>query len=758
LALVALTGALAPAPSSAASGSTRLTRRISPPSPPVQISTTEASEPPGEPPPFAPAGCAGPPTPEQLAVEQHLFATINEERRKLGLAAFGWSDDVAALARDHTCRMISAGFFDHTDPEYGGVKQRLDLAGIAWSSFAENIFRVTDSPDCVASAVRDWLASAYHRSNILNPQFTTVGIGYETAPDDQCYLTAIFLVQALVLAVPAKADPSECTLEADPTTAFVGEDVVLKWKIAGGVKSAKLVGKGGAALKDPVKAEDTFTVKPAESTTYAIVGVDTEGREFRCDVDVKVTKCEIEADTTRVAKAGDPVTLRWKVAAPAGATVTVRDDAGPVQGLVGVAPEGEAVVKPTKRTTYRVSWQGTTSFVACIVTVDVGAKPTCSLVEDPTNPTGTATDRQTTLAWTATNVETVELQYFDDKSKIWRPVKTTRVPPDKSASTSGAFVIPIPSVATFYRILVKSPAGEVEDGCTETVEAGCSIRATPPKTAKPGDTTRLKWAATGSKTRTIQPNIGVNPVPITGTRNVTPNQSTVYTLTRTPAVPVASCSTCVTVPGSGVRGKASKTLPIPPKTQALQNWCWLTVGQMIFEYYGVPGVPGAKGDRGYQCGIIATVFPRWCRANCFACNIGANNSANVIRMLNQYPPGVKAPPGVQATNPKSPLTAAQVKAEIDADRPIIAGISPGSGNPKRPVPEHVALVVGYVDAPDGKTYLIVNDPYPFDTARAPNPYVRAGGRNNGDGSYCIALDAFRDRLAWSESFTNIVRR
>jgi hypothetical protein len=172
---------------------------------------------------------------------------------------------------------------------------------------------------------------------------------------------------------------------------------------------------------------------------------------------------------------------------------------------------------------------------------------------------------------------------------------------------------------------------------------------------------------------------------------------------------------------------------------------------MIFGHYGVP-----KGDANlsYQCGMIKFVYPGWfCNANCYQCNIGGGTPQIIRGLLAKYPQAVGVKP-VQSRHKRGVLTAQEIKTEIDANRPIIAGISPSSRNPNLPASEHVALIIGYVNS-GGKTYLIVNDPYPFDPLRYPNPYNRAGGWNNGDGSYCIELTAFQTNLAWGETFYDI---
>jgi hypothetical protein len=179
---------------------------------------------------------------------------------------------------------------------------------------------------------------------------------------------------------------------------------------------------------------------------------------------------------------------------------------------------------------------------------------------------------------------------------------------------------------------------------------------------------------------------------------------------------------------------------------------------MVFEHYDIPNVnPG--GD--YQCGIVgllaAGTMRHDCAFRCQNCSVPAGSAAGVRNMIEEYPRRVAAVGAqdvarLRASYQSGPLSFSAVQREIDAEHPIIAGISP-SGRPSRwASSQHVALIVGYDETEDDER-LLVNDPYPFEEA---NPYVAAGADSNGDGSYWISYRTFRTRLDWAESF--VVKR
>ncbi len=110
------------------------------------------------------------------AYEQGVFSIVNTERALQGAAPLEWDNAVAAVARAHSeCQRDHDGFY-HVCPYGHGVNpgDRLTAAGIAYLSLGENIARGQDLPAAVMNA---WMDSAGHRANILNPEFTHIGVG-----------------------------------------------------------------------------------------------------------------------------------------------------------------------------------------------------------------------------------------------------------------------------------------------------------------------------------------------------------------------------------------------------------------------------------------------------------------------------------------------------------------------------------------------------------------------------------------------------
>ena len=198
----------------------------------------------------------------------------------------------------------------------------------------------------------------------------------------------------------------------------------------------------------------------------------------------------------------------------------------------------------------------------------------------------------------------------------------------------------------------------------------------------------------------------------------------------------------------------AKTLQIDPVGQSTKAWCWVSTAEMVFRHNGIP-----SDHPHFQCGLIQFAFKGTvCGADCRACvNQPALAMDDLVRLIESYPPSVGGR-SLRAEVGKA-LSRTEIIREIDAGRPIIAGVSPGGRTAG--VPAHVVLIVGYEGAEDDFV-VIVNDPYPYALERVrfgrPDPYPAAGGRMLKAGQYRIKLRDFTRGLRWTESIHGIGER
>ena len=111
---------------------------------------------------------------------------VNAERAKYGLSALTVDAKVqqAALVRAKE----SVQSFSHTRPNGSSFSTALTEAGVSYRRAGENIAYGQRTPQQVMNA---WMNSSGHRANILNEDFTTIGVGY-TVINGTAYWAQLF--------------------------------------------------------------------------------------------------------------------------------------------------------------------------------------------------------------------------------------------------------------------------------------------------------------------------------------------------------------------------------------------------------------------------------------------------------------------------------------------------------------------------------------------------------------------------------------
>jgi uncharacterized protein YkwD len=145
--------------------------------PPSGSAATATSAPPTRAPPAPrPKSPPLPPQPIGVAgVEAQVLALVNVERgKKPGCRPVTNDPRLAAVARAHSADMAERNYFDHTTPDGVDFATRITKAGYTWSTAGENIAAGQPDP---ASVMTSWMNSPGHRANILNCDFTNLGVG-----------------------------------------------------------------------------------------------------------------------------------------------------------------------------------------------------------------------------------------------------------------------------------------------------------------------------------------------------------------------------------------------------------------------------------------------------------------------------------------------------------------------------------------------------------------------------------------------------
>ncbi len=119
-------------------------------------------------------------------LERAIFQFTNEVRKKNGFATLTWDNSLRDVARGHSADMLVRNYFSHETPEGGTFAQRIKAGYRSpFAAAGENIWMsknrpATDFRQLARIIVDNWMSSPGHRSNLLNPQFTDIGVGVAT--------------------------------------------------------------------------------------------------------------------------------------------------------------------------------------------------------------------------------------------------------------------------------------------------------------------------------------------------------------------------------------------------------------------------------------------------------------------------------------------------------------------------------------------------------------------------------------------------
>lgn len=99
----------------------------------------------------------------------------NIERAKYNLPPLKLSDALCKSAQEHADDMYNNNYFSHTSQDGRTMSDRIGKYYSAYMYKGENIAMGYGSPEAV---VEGWMNSDGHRANILNTNYTEIGIGH----------------------------------------------------------------------------------------------------------------------------------------------------------------------------------------------------------------------------------------------------------------------------------------------------------------------------------------------------------------------------------------------------------------------------------------------------------------------------------------------------------------------------------------------------------------------------------------------------
>lgn len=123
------------------------------------------------------------------ADEAKAFQLLNADRAANGLPALKLNTSLVRLAENYGQDMINRNYFSHYNPEGQSPFDRMQQAGISYSAAGENLAINSN----VTAAETAFMNSSGHRANILNSNYTDVGIGVRTNAAGSVYVVQEFI-------------------------------------------------------------------------------------------------------------------------------------------------------------------------------------------------------------------------------------------------------------------------------------------------------------------------------------------------------------------------------------------------------------------------------------------------------------------------------------------------------------------------------------------------------------------------------------
>ena len=110
----------------------------------------------------------------QSSAEQKILELMNEKRVAAGLKPLTMDNTLLDVARYKSNHMIQYNYFSHTNPDGTNWTNWLKTLGYKYTATAENIAYNSYDP---VELFNQWWNSSGHRQNMMNPNYTKVGIG-----------------------------------------------------------------------------------------------------------------------------------------------------------------------------------------------------------------------------------------------------------------------------------------------------------------------------------------------------------------------------------------------------------------------------------------------------------------------------------------------------------------------------------------------------------------------------------------------------
>lgn len=149
-------------------------------------------------------------TTRAVKAEQQYIKMINAERWSRNLNSLVPNNLLTLAARQHSREMAELRYFDHYSPTpdlRSPMTRYIKILGYtpSYARIGENLYYC--SKYNVARGHKSLMKSLPHRENILNEQYSEVGVGCYVSPDGKLWVTQMFLKQTITSPIYTQNPP-----------------------------------------------------------------------------------------------------------------------------------------------------------------------------------------------------------------------------------------------------------------------------------------------------------------------------------------------------------------------------------------------------------------------------------------------------------------------------------------------------------------------------------------------------------------------
>jgi uncharacterized YkwD family protein len=140
--------------------------------------------------PSAPTGTSTPTGTGTLSSQgSRILQLANAERAKVGAKPLKSNTDLNKLATMKSQDIVEKNYFSHQSPTYGSPFDMMKTYGVSYMYAGENLAIDQDADQ----AHNAWMNSPGHKKNIMNPDFTEIGIGLYPKGNGSYAYTQMFI-------------------------------------------------------------------------------------------------------------------------------------------------------------------------------------------------------------------------------------------------------------------------------------------------------------------------------------------------------------------------------------------------------------------------------------------------------------------------------------------------------------------------------------------------------------------------------------